>query len=268
MALNLQVENVVSTTAQPVKDRDGNTSSLSISTDKVGIGTTNPSAKLHIHSSDNDALKITNPPLSKTARMGVDSLGVFIEPSENNSSLRLNANPSVAGLFVKGDGNVGIGTTVPDEKLVVDGNIRATGDVILSGADCAEEFDVTRSEKIEPGTVMVLSEEGLLHPCQQAHDKRVAGVVSGARNYKPGIVLDKQPSQKTRQPVALVGKVFCKVDANYGSINVGDQLTTSSTTGHAMKAGDPARAFGAVIGKALAPLQSGTGLIPILIALQ
>jgi hypothetical protein len=35
-----------------------------------------------------------------------------------------------------------------------------------------------------------------------------------------------------------------------------------------MKASDPARAFGAVIGKALHPLQEGRGLIPILVSLQ
>lgn len=43
---------------------------------------------------------------------------------------------------------------------------------------------------------------------------------------------------------------------------------TSAIPGHAMRAGDPLRALGAVIGKALKPLQSGRGLIPILIALQ
>jgi len=35
-----------------------------------------------------------------------------------------------------------------------------------------------------------------------------------------------------------------------------------------MKAVEPSRAFGAVIGKALEPLASGQALIPILIALQ
>jgi hypothetical protein len=65
-----------------------------------------------------------------------------------------------------------------------------------------------------------------------------------------------------------VGKVFCKVDAQYGAIAVGDLLTTSPTLGHAMKATKPHKAFGAVIGKALRPLQDGCGLIPILIALQ
>jgi hypothetical protein len=45
-------------------------------------------------------------------------------------------------------------------------------------------------------------------------------------------------------------------------------LTTSVVPGHAMKAVDRLRAFGAVIGKALRPLNAGQGLIPILIALQ
>ena len=68
--------------------------------------------------------------------------------------------------------------------------------------------------------------------------------------------------------MALVGKASCKVDAQYAQIEVGDLLTTSSTAGHAMKADDPQKAFGAVLGKALRPLQEGQGLIPILIALQ
>jgi hypothetical protein len=45
-------------------------------------------------------------------------------------------------------------------------------------------------------------------------------------------------------------------------------LTTSSTPGHAMRATDPGRAFGAVIGKALGSLPSGRGLVPVLVALQ
>jgi hypothetical protein len=35
-----------------------------------------------------------------------------------------------------------------------------------------------------------------------------------------------------------------------------------------MKAEDPLKAFGAVIGKALRPFRDGQGLIPILVALQ
>lgn len=147
-----------------------------------------------------------------------------------------------------------------------EGDVEVTGDIRLVNADCAEDFDV--AENVEPGTVMVLGSEGSLLPSHQAYDKKVAGVISGAGNYKPGIVLDRQQSSNTRVPVALMGKVYCKVDAQYASIEVGDLLTTSPTTGHAMKAEDALKAFGAVIGKALHGLETGRGLIPILVALQ
>jgi hypothetical protein len=153
-------------------------------------------------------------------------------------------------------------------NLLIDGDIEVKGDIRLTNADCAEDFDITGAELVEPGTVMVLGDEGGLHESRQAFDKRVAGVISGAGDYKPGIVLDKRQSAYTRQPVALLGKVFCKVDARFGAIEVGDLLTTSPTPGHAMRTSDPLKAFGAVIGKALKPLTQGQGLIPILIALQ
>ena len=141
-------------------------------------------------------------------------------------------------------------------------------DIVLANADCAEDFDIVCVEQVEPGTVMVIDQDGALRQSDRAYDKRVAGVISGAGNYKPGIVLDKQESSNIRMPVALMGKVYCKVDASYGAIEVGDLLTTSSTPGHAMRADDPMKAFGTVIGKALRPLKEGQGLIPILVSLQ
>jgi hypothetical protein len=150
-----------------------------------------------------------------------------------------------------------------------EGDVLVTGDISLAGgADCAEDFDISGANKVEPGTVMVLGDEGALSESQRAYDKRVAGVISGAGDYKPGIVLDTRQSHCKRQPIALLGKVFCKVDAQFGAIEVGDLLTTSPTPGHAMKTSDPFKAFGAVIGKALQPLTHGKGLIPMLIALQ
>jgi hypothetical protein len=149
-----------------------------------------------------------------------------------------------------------------------EGHVEVTGDIRLTNADCAEDFDVLEAEQVEPGTVMVIDEAGALQQSQRAYDKKVAGVVSGAGGYKPGIVLDRQQSQQTRQPIALLGKVYCKVDAQYGAIEVGDLLTTSPTPGHAMKATDTVRAFGAVIGKALQGMAQGQGMIPVLVALQ
>jgi hypothetical protein len=154
-------------------------------------------------------------------------------------------------------------------NVEVTANVTVDGDIVLtSGADCAEDFDIGNADSVEPGTVMVLGEAGVLHSSQQAYDRRVAGVLSGAGNHRPGIVLDKQHSQPNRKAIALLGKVYCKVDANFAPIHVGDLLTTSNTPGHAMKALDPLKGFGAIIGKALQPLQGGQGLIPILIALH
>jgi hypothetical protein len=96
----------------------------------------------------------------------------------------------------------------------------------------------------------------------------VAGVVSGAGKYRPAIILDKEQAKAGSLPLALVGKVYCKVDAQYGDIQIGDLLTSSPTPGHAMRASDHAQAFGAVLGKALRPLRKEQGLIPILVALQ
>ena len=143
-----------------------------------------------------------------------------------------------------------------------------TGDVQLANADCAEEFDVAGVEPVASGTVMVIGPDGILRPCTTPYDRCVAGVVSGAGDLKPGLVLGRQPEKTGRLPIAMVGTVYCMVDAKFGAIDRGDLLTTCSTPGHAMRASDPLNAFGAVIGKALRPLASGHGLIPILVALQ
>ena len=64
-------------------------------------------------------------------------------------------------------------------------------------------------------------------------------------------MLDKRASDDCRVPIALVGKVYCKVDAQYAAIGIGDMLTSSPTPGHAMKVSEQHRAFGAILGKAL-----------------
>jgi hypothetical protein len=197
----------------------------------------------------------------------VEGRGIEGESTNSDGVLGTSAG---AGVGVIGVSNKGVGVHGKGGRLAgfFEGDVEVTGDIRLANADCAEDFDVCGTEKVEPGTVMVLGNEGALLESQHAYDKRVAGVISGAGDFKPGIILDKQQSQCNRQPVALMGKVFCKVDAQFGAIEVGDLLTTSPTPGHAMKTSDPLKAFGAVIGKALRPLAAGQGLIPILIALQ
>jgi hypothetical protein len=148
------------------------------------------------------------------------------------------------------------------------GDISCGGDVTLQNGDCAEDFDVDTDTDSSPGTVLMIDDDGKLRPSTKAYDRRVAGVISGAGGCRPGIILGRQQSTEARAPVALTGRVYCKVDARSSPVRVGDLLTTSGTTGHAMKADDPWRAFGSVLGKALQPLAGGLGLIPILVALQ
>jgi hypothetical protein len=152
-------------------------------------------------------------------------------------------------------------------NVVVTGSVDVGVDIRLVNADCAEEFDL-ETGPVEPGTVVVLSDNGRLLPSEVEYDRRVAGVVSGAGGYRPGLTLDAQATESERVPVALMGKVYCRADADRSPIEVGDMLTTSATPGHAMKACDPGLAFGAVIGKALGPLTGGRGLIPMLVTLQ
>jgi hypothetical protein len=173
-----------------------------------------------------------------------------------------------AGIWIGGkgqDGHIVIRNASDAKTIHLDGQ---AGDIRLANADCAEEFEVTPGFEVQPGNVMVIDEAGLLKPSTAPYDRSVAGVASGGGSMRPGIVLGHLPNGGRRLPVALSGRVCCDVDADFAPIAVADLLTTSSTLGHAMKATDSKRAFGAVIGKALAPLRSGRGQIPILVALQ
>jgi hypothetical protein len=183
-----------------------------------------------------------------------NSVGVDAKTDRGPAALRAkHAAGGVAGLF---DGHV---------RVTLD--LVVGGDVQLAGADLAEQFGVVGPASPDPGSVVVLAGGDHVAVSREPYDHRVAGIVSGAGDYRPGIVLDRKPDAG-RCPLALSGKVWCKVDADAAPVEVGDMLTTSATPGHAMKAVDPARAFGAVIGKALAGLESGRGLVPVLVALH
>ena len=192
-------------------------------------------------------------------------------------SLHLDGNS--ATLFLGGSGQGGdiflfrsSGTNINDVRqasIHIDGE---AGDIKLLNADFAEDFgfDVLDSRAADPGTVMVMGEDsGQLQVSTQPYDRRAAGVVSGARGFAPAIILDHRAAGvDNRCAIALAGKVYCKVDASYSPVEIGDMLTTSATPGHAMTATDQSRAFGSVIGKALEPLSTGSGLIQMLVALQ
>lgn len=221
---------------------------------------------------------------SSTAGPGVlgvsqDGVGVRGESQNSNGVLGLSHHPVAAAVSAVNDAG-GIGLWAESSALSkqaghFEGNVTINGNLTMGGggdvilADCAEEFEMLSSSvAAQPGSVMVLDDSGAIHPCCTPYDRHAVGVVSGAGQYRPAIVLDRDSSATNRAAIALIGKVCCKVDASYSPIEVGDLLTTSPTTGHAMKANDQGRAFGATLGKALRPLSEGQGMIPILVALQ
>ncbi|MEK6325150.1 MAG: hypothetical protein AABN33_26215 [Acidobacteriota bacterium] len=71
-----------------------------------------------------------------------------------------------------------------------------------------------------------------------------------------------------------IGRVRVKVDATNAPIRVGDLLVTSDKEGIAMRSlpldlgGTPIHRPGTLIGKALEPLEKGTGEILVLLSLQ
>jgi len=219
-----------------------------------------------------------DPATGGTGVLGSGYIGVRGETQTGVAVLGRIFGPGLAGRFegdveITGRGRFGgdvqiTGRVSHGGSVNVAGDIEVTGDIRLINQDLAEEFDVQETAGLEPGSVMVLGAEGKLQPCRDPYDRKVAGVIAGAGAFKPAIVLGKIQSLQQRLPIALLGKVYCKVDAEYGNVEVGDLLTASPTLGHAMKVTDSIKALGAVIGKALGSLDSGRSLIPMLITLQ
>jgi len=189
--------------------------------------------------------------------------GLQINPDSTAAGVWAESKGKGPGLFARSDkGNAGD----------FEGDVRVTGkilahDVYLTSGDCAEEFPVADNAETGPGTVVVFEEGGILEHCSRPYDRRVAGVIAGGGGRRPAIVLGRDGSVGRRAPLALLGRVLCKVDASTQPIRVGDLLTTSTVAGHAMCA-DPKLAAGSILGKALERLDAGVGLIPILVCIQ
>lgn len=168
-------------------------------------------------------------------------------------------------------GAVGIGVEFPTVKLEVAGRVKCGTLELTGGSDIAEPFDVTHTDGLTPGMVLSIDPEnpGALKISSEAYDRCVAGIVSGAGDVEPGMIMSQSGSVADGEyPIALSGRVYCWADAAAGSIQPGDLLTTSETPGHAMRAADSERSHGAVIGKAMTPLEQGKGLVLVLVNLQ
>ncbi len=177
-------------------------------------------------------------------------------------------------LYIQGStGNVGVGTNAPGYKLDVAGAINASGAVTGSTINATYQ-DVAEwvpsVQRLAAGTVVVLDVGRANHVVAStaAYDTKVAGVVS----EQPGVILGVAGEGKVK--VATTGRVRVRAEAARGAIKVGDLLVTSDVAGVAMRSvpvelgGAQIHRPGTIIGKALEPLERGSGEILVLLSLQ
>jgi hypothetical protein len=272
-------------------------SNISYSTGDIGVGTTNPDSKLHIQGTAQlpsftgtaRGVVTISAPFTNLYHTALDfnyadganpsaRIAMQFSGSSGSSLLFGTSGNSASGItntamVINPLGNVGIGTTSPTKKLDVAGDINASG-TITGGNIVAKYQDVAEwvpsTQAIAAATVVVLdtTKSNQVLPSTQAYDTRVAGVISA----RPGIALGEPGAGKVL--VATTGRVKVRVDARRAPIRVGDLLVTGETEGAAMKSepldlgGVPIHRPGTLIGKALEPLEKGTGEILVLLSLQ
>lgn len=234
----------------------------------VGIGTTNPQQRLHIVG-ENDHYDLALG--GAVGRINTDPnlpSSDLILSSNRHVDIRLDNDGGEVGEFrIKNSGAQEVVKVTEDGKFTLSSNGAPVVEM-GAGLDYAEGFDVVGEDAIGPGTVLVIDPDhpGKLAISHQAYDRKVAGIVAGARNLGSGVRLG---AGRFDHDVALAGRVYCNVDATHAAVQPGDLLTTSATPGHAMVVTDPARAQGAILGKAMERLEKGKkGQILVLATLQ
>lgn len=263
-------------------------SPITVSGSNVGIGTTAPTAPVSINAkATNGAANIPIVGLNTADGSTIWYLG---GGDTTYANFMIWAPDRGAGGYLtinKFSGNVGIGTATPGATLEVNGNVKLTsgsgGSITFQdgttqttaytgttcGGDYAESVDVSGNRKhFGPGDVLVIDPDhsGKFLKSAEPYSTSVTGIYS----TKPGTVGRRQtgPKNPDEVPMAMIGIVPTKVSAENGPIHPGDLLVTSSTVGYAMKGTERGRMLGAVIGKALGNLDSGKGVIEVVVTLQ
>jgi hypothetical protein len=243
----------------------------------VGIGTTTANGTLDVErfQSDNGVI----------LQLGNYYSGVSFQFSRSPTTGALSLQGTQTGnnniVLAPTSGNVGIGTTSPASMLSVGPSsqfqVSSVGAVTApsvtftgaNGGDYAEAVNAKGSLKTyEPGDVLVIGDgvDGEVQKSVDPYSTMVAGIYA----TKPGVIGRRQSLLKEAEeiPMAMIGIVPTKVTTENGPIHRGDLLVTSSSIGYAMKGTDRGRMLGAVIGKAMSSLESGTGVIEVLVTLQ
>ena len=133
-------------------------------------------------------------------------------------------------------GNVGINTSTPDRLFKVNGNSNVTGDAYAAtrsgGAIDVAEW-IKSDSGLQAGDVVVVDRftPNRVKKSTLARDSAVAGVVS----TRPHLLMGSEYQGPDAIPLAFTGRVPVKVTAEAVPIVPVYWLTTSSTSGHALK---------------------------------
>jgi hypothetical protein len=222
-----------------------------------------------------------------------NSVGVLGESTNDNAAMFVSHSNLAYSLYVPSNGaDIEHGTGGPTDALHVGGHLTVTGG--CTGCTVDQVMLNTGTADLHPGDVVVLgavaprgatvdgNTVGGVTASTQAYDTAVVGVVGfryvpGDANAVAGTVArtgGRDEAATVVKPgdymtVVTQGTVnLVKVDAGRDGIRAGDLLTTGSTSGVAMKASDKLSSIGALLGKAMGNLDSGTGYIPVLITLK
>ena len=262
----------------------------------VGIGTTSPQGSLDVNGRiGTQSVKVLSSftdLVNDAPWYGIGASNLLLPDSNGADAIQvagyygLNFQTAIGQMVITEHGNVGINTTTPGAKLEVngalkltqgsggaivfqDGTIQSTAYTGVVCGDFAESIDVSGDRKrYQPGDVLVIDPNapGKFLKSAEPYSTAVLGVYS----TKPGVLGRRQTTPKSPDevPMAMVGIVPTKVSAENGAIRPGDLLVSSSKLGYAMKGTDRSKMLGAVIGKALGNLQTGTGVIEVGVTLQ
>jgi len=181
---------------------------------------------------------------SGTMTIGGNTTGtIALSPNNGSGLLTINAN-ATTGISINGTSALSVTCTSAQALngfTSIDGLVTA-GTCTANAHDIAESY--YSSQSLQPGDVVetdpTATQSATVQKTTAAYSQSTLGIIS----TKPQTILGGDDGG---YPVALVGRVPAKVTLDGGTINVGDYITTSATSGFGMKAEEAGKTIGTAL---------------------